>query len=149
MRRKKYRMVICPTCGHKRRVYQFEREKKYCSVQCWPSYKSREPIPRNMRSAVMKRDEGTCVYCRSIAECIDHVDPVCNGGKTEVNNLVACCTNCNMTALGRAFDSFQDKKSYILNTRRIKEIELQHDTKKRPAWYSWVYGGARNPLMSR
>lgn len=138
-----YCLKICPTCGKRFRCYQGSL-KKYCSDSCHPRVNNRIPISKKLRKAIMDRDGGACVYCRDIAECVDHVNPASNGGATTMDNLVACCNNCNMTALDRVFDSISDKRKYILKTRKIKSNELHHDTYERPFWHRFVYGGVRH-----
>lgn len=49
-----------------------------------------------LRLRVFKRDKYKCVYCGSKKKItLDHVIPHSNGGKTELNNLVTCCNECN------------------------------------------------------
>jgi hypothetical protein len=52
---------------------------------------------------VMKRDHFTCQYegCQRKATTVDHVVPVCQGGSTTWQNLVACCLACNQAKGGR------------------------------------------------
>ena len=46
---------------------------------------------------VMKRDHYLCQYegCHNRADTIDHIVPLCQGGRTTWQNLVACCHECN------------------------------------------------------
>jgi len=55
---------------------------------------------------VMKRDHYTCQYegCTRRADTIDHIIPLCQGGRTTWQNLVACCLECNQTKGGRTPD---------------------------------------------
>ena len=46
------------------------------------------------RAAIFLRDEGECVYCRRLANEIDHVVPTAHGGTDDAGNLVACCSEC-------------------------------------------------------
>lgn len=52
---------------------------------------------------VMKRDHHVCQYegCSSRATTVDHVVPLCQGGKTSWQNLVAACLSCNQFKGGR------------------------------------------------
>ena len=52
---------------------------------------------------VMKRDHHTCQYedCSNRATTVDHVIPVCQGGRTTWQNLVAACLPCNQAKGGR------------------------------------------------
>jgi len=57
-------------------------------------YKSRVPFNRKN---LLIRDRFACAYCgksgRSLT--IDHVIPRSKGGKTDFDNCVACCADCN------------------------------------------------------
>ena len=54
-----------------------------------------------LRFEVFKRDNFTCVYCGrnpdkdGISLEIDHVMPVVDGGRMEMDNLVTACEECN------------------------------------------------------
>ena len=49
------------------------------------------------RHRVFKRDNNECVYCGSKKELtIDHVLPRSKGGKNTWDNLVTCCSKCNL-----------------------------------------------------
>jgi hypothetical protein len=52
---------------------------------------------------VLKRDHHTCQYegCLNRATTVDHVVPLCQGGKTTWQNLVAACLPCNQAKGGR------------------------------------------------
>jgi hypothetical protein len=52
---------------------------------------------------VMKRDHYICQYegCHNRADTVDHIIPLCQGGRTTWQNLVACCLGCNQTKGGR------------------------------------------------
>lgn len=48
------------------------------------------------RKVVFMRDKHECVYCGSKNELtIDHLHPRTRGGKTEYENVVTCCWDCN------------------------------------------------------
>lgn len=81
-----------------------------------------------IRKTVIARYGRTCVYCgkkglyrRSL--CLDHVVPVSKGGKTEVGNLVVCCSGCNMKK-GNA-----DLADYV--RRRLTELDRERDLLER------------------
>jgi 5-methylcytosine-specific restriction endonuclease McrA len=49
------------------------------------------------RSLIYKRDDYECQYCRSEKNLtIDHVIPRSRGGQDTWENLVACCSKCNL-----------------------------------------------------
>jgi 5-methylcytosine-specific restriction endonuclease McrA len=60
------------------------------------------------------RDGWVCQYCRGHATVIDHVIEYLDGPDNTDGNLVASCVTCNVIAQNYMFDSFTDKKRYIL-----------------------------------
>jgi hypothetical protein len=64
--------------------------------------RKREPIARDVRHAVWKRDEGRCVECASDFDLqYDHVIPFSMGGAATVENLQLLCARCNQAKGGR------------------------------------------------
>jgi hypothetical protein len=62
---------------------------------------SREPIPAGLRFAVLRRDGFRCAYCGrgepdGVRLHIDHLEPVARGGRTDLDNLVTACADCNL-----------------------------------------------------
>lgn len=55
---------------------------------------------KSLRNKIIERDGSTCQYCHKKIEDdqihIDHVIPYSLGGKTEENNLVVSCAECNL-----------------------------------------------------
>lgn len=67
-----------------------------------PAIRKREPIPRDVKQAVFKRDEGKCVECGSGFEIqYDHIIPLVMGGANTVENLQLLCARCNQQKGGR------------------------------------------------
>ncbi len=61
-------------------------------------YARRPPAQMRLnRRSILLRDDFTCQYCgyQGPGLTIDHVIPRDRGGKTDWDNLVACCTRCN------------------------------------------------------
>ena len=70
-----------------------------------------------IRTLVEERDDNICVYCGDYAGDLDHILPYSAGGKATPENLVCCCHKCNMAASNWIFDSFEDRRRYILLRR--------------------------------
>lgn len=60
-------------------------------------------LPGRLERRVLRRDHFTCQYegCQRKATTVDHVVPLCQGGSTTWQNLVACCLPCNQSKGGR------------------------------------------------
>jgi hypothetical protein len=60
---------------------------------------TRKPISKKLRFDVFKRDKFCCQYCGAVPPGalleVDHIDPVCNGGTNDVDNLLTACFDCN------------------------------------------------------
>jgi 5-methylcytosine-specific restriction endonuclease McrA len=70
---------------------------------------------QNVRDAVIDRFGGKCAYCGEPATCVDHVVPFSYGGTDADDNLVASCRDCNQGVYNKVFDTFEDKKKFILD----------------------------------
>jgi len=59
----------------------------------------RRPMPalNVSRKSIFARDRHTCQYCGGshVPLTVDHVIPKDQGGRTDWDNLVTCCTKCN------------------------------------------------------
>lgn len=87
----------------------------------------REQISKKTRFEVFKRDGFRCVYCgadpQAVVLEIDHIDPVANGGKNNIDNLVTSCFNCNRGKSDRQLSDIPESLSE--KAKRIKESEEQ------------------------
>jgi len=59
----------------------------------------RKGISQTLRFEVFKRDHFTCQYCGQkapdIVLCVDHINPVKEGGDNNIFNLITSCYDCN------------------------------------------------------
>lgn len=87
--------------------------------------KEREPISPSLRWKVFARDDFSCVYCgrgpTESAMHIDHVKAVARGGKSNEENLVTACVDCNY---GKGVGLPPDRKAKKLVDDRM-DIALQ------------------------
>ena len=65
---------------------------------------------RELRARVYDACYGHCCYCGNELPAteftLDHVTPLCRGGRTVSTNLVVCCQKCNWLKLSRPLDEF-------------------------------------------
>lgn len=82
-----------------------------------------------VRAYVMERDQGRCVYCRrSNARLeLDHVRPR-SVGSDRVDNLVACCRDCNVAKEQPAIEQFLSDQPALLERilQRLQRFDLAH-----------------------
>ena len=77
---------------------------KLPSVIALKSYIKPQSNPNFTRFNVFLRDKFTCQYCGSNKELtFDHLLPRSKGGKTNWNNVVTACSDCNVIKGGRLF----------------------------------------------
>lgn len=67
-----------------------------------PAVRKRGPIPKDLKLAVFRRDEGKCIECASDFDIqYDHVIPFSMGGANTLENLQLLCARCNQQKGGR------------------------------------------------
>jgi 5-methylcytosine-specific restriction endonuclease McrA len=68
----------------------------------------REHIGKRVRFEVFARDGFSCRYCGrqsdTVQLVIDHLNPVCNGGGSEPENLITSCVDCNSGKGGKTLE---------------------------------------------
>lgn len=87
----------------------------------------RKLVSQSQSYRIMTRDRWTCQYCGDHATEIDHVVPWSYIENNKDSNLVASCGPCNRKASNKGFDSFEEKKRYILIKRFNPRGKLSKD----------------------
>lgn len=76
----------------------------------------RANISTSKKIRILNEYHGICCYCNEApAEHVEHVLPVAYKQINSDDNLVAACGDCNRIAGSRVFDSFEQKRAYILS----------------------------------
>ena len=82
---------------------------------------------RTLRFEVFKRDEFKCQYCGATPPSVvleaDHVIPSSKGGKTDIDNLVTSCFDCNRGKRDRSLKIVPE--TLEVKHQRMKEKEEQ------------------------
>lgn len=94
-------------------------------------YVKTQQEPKFSRYNVYLRDKFTCQYCgKKFAHhdlTFDHVNPRCKGGKTDWDNIVTACKNCNVAKGHKDLDG---RKFVLLSKPHIPtNRELLHNLK--------------------
>lgn len=67
---------------------------------------TRTAIGKKLRFTIFSRDNYTCRYCGRQSDAVvlhvDHVQPVCDGGTNDPENLITSCADCNLGKGGRS-----------------------------------------------
>jgi hypothetical protein len=95
---------------------------------------------------VYVRDEYTCQYCgynlinsKEFKPLhIDHLKPWSAQGSNKLDNLVVACCDCNLIATDKWFNSFFEKKEYVIFERQRRAIYKQRQNSRNlhPRHYS-------------
>ena len=84
-----------------------------------------------VRAYILERDQGRCVYCRrsKVRLELDHVRPRAVGSD-RVDNLVACCRDCNIKKANRPIEQFLTDQPDLLEriSKRLKRSALASAT---------------------
>ena len=104
------------------------------------------------RRNLLVRDNASCQYCGKVIKTqeytIDHVMPLCQGGKSVWDNLVIACMRCNKTKGGRTPEQAGMvllSKPYTPKATDPRFNFKLHIKKMRPEWKeweSWLYWNA-------
>ena len=58
---------------------------------------NRKNATQHFRQNIFTSWNYRCAYCGSPANTLDHIHPKSKGGLNRTDNLVACCSNCNLS----------------------------------------------------
>ena len=82
-----------------------------------------------VRSYILKRDQGRCIYCRrsNVRLELDHVPPRAIGSD-RVDNLAGCCRDCNVEKDNRPIEDFLADQPAVLTRilQRLERSDLTH-----------------------
>lgn len=67
---------------------------------------------------VWEKCKGLCVYCLYPGEHIDHIVPYSCTQDSSLENLILSCARCNLLASALVFNTFEEKREYVLSKRR-------------------------------
>ena len=113
--------------------------------------RKKQTVPCTRRNLLV-RDNATCQYCghvvRTSEYTIDHITPVCQGGKSTWDNLAIACMPCNKEKGGRT--PAQAGMALLSKPYTPKPTDPRfnfklHVHKMRPEWKeweSWLYWNA-------
>lgn len=101
-------------------------------------------LPDDLWQKLVTRDTGRCLSCyRKRHLGAHHLIPRGEGGLDLLSNLVVLCGRCH-----DAIEELQLAYGQIRGYWKHRDRKCK-TTKAKPAgkdWYSWVYGGCRDPL---
>jgi 5-methylcytosine-specific restriction endonuclease McrA len=66
---------------------------------------------KQMRKAILKRDDHTCQYCGQPGDQIDHIIPISKGGEDHETNMCVSCATCNASKKNQDAQKFQEKRN--------------------------------------
>jgi len=91
------------------------------------------------RAMIYKRDDNECQYCGSRKNLtIDHVIPRSKGGMDTWENLVACCSSCNI-AKGNKLLKDTDMKLMRKPTQPLSRVALDLQKTTVREWKEFVF----------
>jgi hypothetical protein len=114
---------------------------------------------KSTRFEIFKRDHFTCQYCGSqppaVVLVVDHIHPVCEGGSSDMDNLITSCETCNQGKAGKLLDQvpnrpdadlmYLEAQQEISELKRYQLAKLERDSTLieivsdlRDTWYSYL-----------
>lgn len=93
---------------------------------------ARKALSKKTRFEVFKRDGCTCQYCGEhppkVILHVDHIKPVADGGKNDIDNLITACEPCNLGKGARLLSAIPqslEEKSKIAAEREAQILGYQ------------------------
>ena len=85
-------------------------------------------VSKTIRFEVFKRDSFTCQYCGDKAPEVilevDHINPVANGGESDLRNLITACFNCNR---GKRDKPLDENSAIEKQHRQLAELQEKRE----------------------
>ncbi|MFE9407358.1 HNH endonuclease [Streptomyces sp. NPDC006704] len=95
----------------------------------------RGSLPGEVREAVLEANIGCCTYCSwGVAEAVDHVVPLDEGGRDDITNLVPVCKSCNSSKRNRTVGIW--RRDVRSRTSRWNGDSLYHEPDRLIDWTS-------------
>lgn len=117
-------------------------ETKVPAVIMLKDYVKHKSTVRFSKYNVYLRDSYTCLYCdeqliRNEAT-LDHVIPLSKGGKTNFENIVTSCHDCNnrkgnQTSMKPKYKPYRPDYWELVKKRKELPYEIRH-----PSWNQWI-----------
>jgi hypothetical protein len=90
----------------------------------------RTPLSKKLRFDVFKRDGFCCQYCgahpsETVVLEVDHVIPVAEGGKNDIDNLVTACFDCNRGKGAGLLSSVPESLAEKANIAAEREAQIR------------------------
>lgn len=107
--------------------------QKYCNSDCQKKSWNDVYVFKNKSVfSIFHRDNFTCIYCgkSSIIDGIkleiEHIKPVVNGGKNDIDNLITTCQSCNAAKKDIELNEDAFKMIYLELTKRNKMLTIEN-----------------------
>lgn len=117
----------CSVCCGKLDGYRLEIPKRYRVLA--GTRRKKCALSKHTVQVLLDQSDNECAYCGDEISLsknnfeIDHILPLCVGGSNNLSNLVACCVLCNALAGRYVFNSFLEKKIFLLKRRNDRLIQ--------------------------
>lgn len=113
-----YGQDFCCVKDAKEKAYSFKKSHFRLVVGSMRKLRMGKRLVQSM----YKDQEGKCAYCFKdigVDYHVEHIIPVSVGGTNNRVNLCLSCPRCNLIAGSMYFASYEAKRDYILDRRRI------------------------------